>query len=406
MNRTAKPGENIMAKKPFLFKLVAIITISVLLLVSVPTSMSAQAAKLQTTGTFCDQYYSTSNGNYQTMTNYWNKAASAPNTECINITTSGFSITTQDQVCATNGAPCSYPAIYIGCHYSTCSPNTNLPAVLSSISAANTTSTDTYSSGTFDASYDIWINADTNVTGVQDTEIMIWLNKNGSIQPIGSQEATNVSLGGYTWNVWSGNNGQNNVVSYMSTSAITSFSGNVMVWINDAIARHPTWGNSSWYLTSIQDGFEPWSGGTGLAISNFSASVTIGGGGPTPTFTRTNTPSGPTATFTRTPTPGAPTATPTKTATPGGGGTCNSGNATTITSPFNYQSGATGEIKCWRANNFTNYVQAYTANYLKVNGVSQTVGVSIPVANLPAKQADGYWYFDWSSQPYGGFQGQ
>jgi chitinase len=38
-------------------------------------------------------------------------------------------------------------------------------------------------------------------------------------------------------------------------------------------------------------------------------------GGPTATFTRTNTPAGPTATFTRTNTPGAATFTPTKTAT-------------------------------------------------------------------------------------------
>lgn len=41
------------------------------------------------------------------------------------------------------------------------------------------------------------------------------------------------------------------------------------------------------------------------------------GGGPTATFTRTNTPSGPTATFTRTPTAGGPTATKTRTPTLG-----------------------------------------------------------------------------------------
>jgi hypothetical protein len=31
--------------------------------------------------------------------------------------------------------------------------------------------------------------------------------------------------------------------------------------------------NASWYLTSIQAGFEPWNGGVGLAVDNFTASV-------------------------------------------------------------------------------------------------------------------------------------
>ena len=38
-------------------------------------------------------------------------------------------------------------------------------------------------------------------------------------------------------------------------------------------------GSNSWYLTSIQAGFEPWIGGTGLAVNNFS--VTTGGSQPT-----------------------------------------------------------------------------------------------------------------------------
>ena len=33
------------------------------------------------------------------------------------------------------------------------------------------------------------------------------------------------------------------------------------------------WPERSWYLTSIQAGFEPWQGGAGLAVNSFSASV-------------------------------------------------------------------------------------------------------------------------------------
>ena len=31
--------------------------------------------------------------------------------------------------------------------------------------------------------------------------------------------------------------------------------------------------DNSWYLTSIQAGFEPWSGGVGLGVDSFSANV-------------------------------------------------------------------------------------------------------------------------------------
>jgi hypothetical protein len=382
-----------MKTNQFLIKFLSIAVIAILFSIALG-AQPAKAASLAATGTFCDQYYSTSNGNYQMMTNYWNKAGSAPNTQCINITSSGFSITTQDQVCATNGGPCSYPAVYIGCHYSTCSPSTNLPMQLSSISAANTSTTDTFNSGTFDASYDIWVNDTTNVSGVEKTEIMIWLNHNGSIQPIGSQEASNVSLGGYTWNVWTGNNGANNVESYVATSAISSFSGNVMVWINDALSRHSAFGNSSWYLTSIQDGFEPWSGGTGLAITNFSASVTTGGGGNTPT--RTPTPTN-TLTPTRTPTPGGPTNTPTKTPT-AGGGTC-SPVTSTIAAPFTYDGAGTF---CWKSSNLGTYINNWSMTSLTINGVNET-NLYVASGSYPA-QIGGFWYVSYSATGAGHFE--
>jgi hypothetical protein len=262
------------------------------------------------TGTICDQYGTTTQGNYVIMNNRWGTSA----TQCINVTTSGFQIIQQDGTGNLSGAPVSYPAIYIGCHYANCSPSSPLPRQLSAISSANTSVTTTYpSSGTFDAAYDIWINADTNVSGVQDTEVMIWLTHTGSIQPVGSSTGT-VSLAGRSWTVWTGNNGQNNVVSYVQ-SGITSISFDAMAFIRDAISRGSGYGTTSWYLTSMQMGFEPWIGGVGLAVNSFSATIS-GGTSPTPTRTATGAP-------TRTPS-GAPTRTPsgapTRTASPPPGG--------------------------------------------------------------------------------------
>jgi Glycosyl hydrolase family 12/Cellulose binding domain len=244
----------------------------------VPTASAA-------TGTICDQYGTTTQGNYVVMNNRWGTTA----TQCINVTTSGFQIIQQDGTGNLSGAPVSYPAIYIGCHYANCSPSSPLPMQISAISSANTSVTTTYpSSGTFDAAYDIWINADTNVTGVQDTEIMIWLNHTGSTQPVGSNTGATFSAAGRSWAVWVGNNGGNNVVSYVQ-AGITSFNVDAMLFIRDAITRGSGFGTSSWYLTSIQMGFEPWIGGVGLAVNSFSATISGGGGGATPTPVRTAT---------------------------------------------------------------------------------------------------------------------
>jgi hypothetical protein len=327
------------------------------------------------------------------MNNRWGTSA----TQCINVTTNGFQITQQDGTGNLSGAPVSYPAIYIGCHYSNCSPNSPLPRQISQISSANTSVNLTLiSSGTYDAAYDIWLNADTNVSGVQDTEIMIWLHYQGSIQPVGSQVGT-VNLAGRSWQVWVGNNGQNNVVSYRA-SGISSFSADAMVFIRDAITRGSNFGNTSWYLTSMQMGFEPWIGGVGLAVNSFSAS--IGGGGGNPTVTRTPT-RGPTATRTRTPTRG-PTPTRTRTATSGGGGggsTCSPVNAT-ITAPFTYDGSGTF---CWQTSNLGSFINSWNLTTLTVNGVNYT-NQYVFTSNLPAK-INGYWYVYYvGSYPWSHFE--
>ena len=381
-----------------LHKFLSPVVILVLVLSSVLVVFGSAAAA---TGQICDQYGSTTQGNYIVMNNRWGTTA----TQCINVTTSGFQIVQQDGTGNLSGAPVSYPAIYNGCHYSNCSPGTNLPMQISAISSAQTSTTVTYpASGTYDSSYDIWLNADTNVSGVQDTEVMIWLNHTGSIQPIGSNTGT-VTLAGRSWAVWVGNNGSNNVVSYVS-SGITSFSADLKPFLTDAITRGSGFGTTAWYLTSIQEGFEPWVGGVGLAISNFSATVTGGGGGggATPTRTRTPTAGAPTNTPTRTPTVGGPTATRTRTPTPGtgptatrtptpgsGGSTC-SPVTSTITSPFTQDGAGTF---CWQASTLGTYINSWNLSSLTVNGTNYT-NLSAAVSSLPAK-VNGNWYISYNS---------
>ena len=254
----------------------------------------------------CEQFGSTVIGSrYVVQNNRWGTSAQ----QCLNVTSTGFSITRQDGVAPTNGAPVSYPSIFVGCHYTNCSPGTNLPVQVKQISSAPSSISYNYVSGAvYDASYDIWLDPTPKKDGVNQMEIMIWLNRQGSIQPIGSPVGT-ATLAGRSWEVWRGSNGQNNVISYVAPSAIPGMSFDVMEFINDTRNRGAI--TSDWYLTSIQAGFEPWQGGVGLAVNTFSQDVRAGGTTTPPTTSSPSPSNSP-----------SPTASPTTTVPPPSGTAC------------------------------------------------------------------------------------
>jgi len=229
--------------------------------------------------TICEKFGSTqvTSGRYIVQNNNWGDDT----TQCIDVNQSGpgFTVTTASHNKATNGAPGAYPSVYYGCHYANCSVNSGLPlqASTSTFAGIRTSVAMTYpSGGVFDAAYDIWFDPTPRTDG-QNTgaEIMIWLNKQGSIQPVGSLMGT-ANIAGATWNVWFGNVGWN-VVSYVRTSVTNSMNFTVNDFYTDAINRGQAQRN--WYLTSIQAGFEPWVGQTGLAVTSFSVTT----GNPPPT---------------------------------------------------------------------------------------------------------------------------
>jgi hypothetical protein len=221
----------------------------------------------------CDQFGSTAspNGQYIVQNNRW--GTSTP--QCITVTAGGFTLSTSNANVPTNGAPASYPSIYWGCHYANCTPGFNpIQASSAAFGGISTSVGMSYpATGQWDAAYDIWFDPTPRRDG-QNTgaEIMVWLNHAGAPQPVGSRVAT-VSLAGGTWDVWEGNIGWN-VVSYVRTAGTGSVSFPVSTFFNDAASRG--YAQRAWYLTSIQAGFEPWTDGTGLAVTSFS--VTTGGG--------------------------------------------------------------------------------------------------------------------------------
>jgi hypothetical protein len=233
-------------------------------------------------------------------------------------------------------APASYPSIFLGCHWGTCTPGhgqdattgesvfpmelnglVNLPVVW------DINTTQARQAGTaWDASLDIWLDTNSrtgrplpanpaavNGPGQNDgAEVMVWANNAGYnptnpsagiIQPVGTRIQTNITLGNGNvpghWDVWAGrarsfDNGLRwNVISFVSRERTDAFHTggsrgpvvngvqeggvDVKMFLDYAVTigakcttSIPTLAvqetvncvNGSWYLTSVQAGFEIW----------------------------------------------------------------------------------------------------------------------------------------------------
>lgn len=117
-------------------------------------------------------------------------------------------------------------------------------------------------SGAYETAYDIWANG-------YSYEIMLWMNKTGAVGPIGSYQ-TSVSVGGYSWNVYSGSNGSNPVFSFLNQGSTTSGSVDILAvlrWIE----------GKNWFgdvtLSQVQFGWEITSSSGGLNFVSNSFSV-------------------------------------------------------------------------------------------------------------------------------------
>ena len=183
------------------------------------------------------------------------------------------------------GVPASFPSIYVGANGSTLngmstSADDNLPIQVSSISSINSELSWSGGTGNFNISYDIWF-ANTIPTTEYDDAIsgfvMVWLYDPAENQPIGSVVGQ-VTIGGMTYDVWSGVRGGSGananapVISYVATSTMNTFNGDLNLFIADATSRGI---DSSWYLTDIFGGVEIWNGpsAVGVEITRFAVDV-------------------------------------------------------------------------------------------------------------------------------------
>jgi hypothetical protein len=110
------------------------------------------------------------------------------------------------------------------------------------------------SDGDYETTYDIWANNNAY-------EIMIWANKKGAVGPIAESydsngavpTASNVNVGGSTWNIYRGSNGANAVYSFLRTSDSTSGTLDVLAMLN-WLKTSGWWGDVT--LGQFQFGYE------------------------------------------------------------------------------------------------------------------------------------------------------
>ena len=128
------------------------------------------------------------------------------------------------------------------------------------------------SAGAYETAYDIWANNNAY-------EVMIWTNQYGAVGPIAASydangavpSATNISVGGHTWNVYKGSNGSNAVFSFVRTASTNSGTVDVLAVLN-WLKTNSWWGDVT--IGEVQFGFELTSTSTNAAFTCNTCTIT------------------------------------------------------------------------------------------------------------------------------------
>lgn len=121
-----------------------------------------------------------------------------------------------------------------------------------------------------DVSYDIWVGTTPDDPGSNTTtfEIMIWVSTEGGAGPLGSQVASDISVGGYTWNLYEGPNTYWETISFVTAEGnLNNFSSDLKDFFDYLVANYGV--SDSDYLQAVESGTEPFTGSATLYTSSF-----------------------------------------------------------------------------------------------------------------------------------------
>lgn len=123
-----------------------------------------------------------------------------------------------------------------------------------------------------DVAYDLFTSS--SADGDSEYEIMIWLAALGGAGPISStgKPIGKPTVGGTTWDLYLGPNGQMQVYSFVASSSVENFSADLVDFLKYLQENQKL--SSSQYLTHVQAGTEPFSGSDAkMSVSSFKVSV-------------------------------------------------------------------------------------------------------------------------------------
>jgi hypothetical protein len=238
-----------------------------LMLVGAGTGAAAAPART------CDQFgsFPVAGGTYVVQNDRWG----ASTQQCVTaVGTTGFRVDTARHT-NTRG-PAGYPSIYRGCVYGYCTVNSGFPRQVSTLrtlrSSWSTSGPTAGGTQQYNTAYDIWFDPSRTQAGRNTgAEMMVWLNRTSWVQPIGTKRYE-VALAGTVWEVWQGSIDLP-VISFVRKTPAKSVSNLPLEsFVNEA--RRIGVVQPAWYITSVQAGFEPWTGGAGLVSSSFSVAAT------------------------------------------------------------------------------------------------------------------------------------
>jgi len=242
---------------------------------AVPSPATTDLAVRSPGTTFCGQFDTDIDGNYELFLDQFGLSDATSGSDCASITSlDGNTVawtTTWEWVGGTSVKSFTNMQLNEGV-------NQQLSAI-SSITSSWFWTIDFDETPVCDVAYDLFT-ADT-AGGEATNEIMIWLanfqsgpisfvfNAEGQAVPI----ASDISVAGFTWNLYSGTNGANAVWSFLTTEdSITGFSNvDIMDFFNYLIDNEGL--SSSQFLITFQTGTEATSGAATLTTTSYTTVI-------------------------------------------------------------------------------------------------------------------------------------
>ncbi|KAL4798081.1 xyloglucan-specific endo-beta-1,4-glucanase A [Aspergillus venezuelensis] len=238
-----------------------------LLALTLASLASAASINLSRRDDLCGQYDTTTAGDFILYNNLWGQDNADSGSQCTGLDSASGNTISWHTSWSWSGGEYNVKSFANAAYQFTATQ-------LSSLSSVPTTWDWSYSTTDIVANvaYDLFTTS--TVGGDSEFEIMIWLAALGGAGPISSTGSSiaSVTLGGVSWNLWYGLNGNMEVYSFVASSTTESFSADLVDFINYLVDNQGL--SSSQYLTHVQAGTEPFTGtDASLTVSTYSVSV-------------------------------------------------------------------------------------------------------------------------------------